>query len=149
VKRVQIKTEYHQLLEMAPAFGVRGLGIPLANGTVQGAVATWRLPGQLLTSPPGRYRSLYRTGLPNSPAVSLGTALVVISGFYRLPGQEARVCFLPLIARISKRTTKAVPSPRTPKAPPIYALASGNLTHENDYLYFVALHISEYWQASR
>jgi hypothetical protein len=26
MKRVQIKTEYHQLLEMAPASGVRGLG---------------------------------------------------------------------------------------------------------------------------
>jgi hypothetical protein len=33
MKRVQIKAEYNQLLEMAPAFGVRLLGIPLANSS--------------------------------------------------------------------------------------------------------------------
>jgi hypothetical protein len=49
----------------------------------------------------------------------LGTALVVISGFYRLPGQETRVGFLSIMARVSIWTTKAVPSNRTPKAPPI------------------------------
>src|SRR6266542_3696301 len=49
----------------------------------------------------------------------LGTALVVISGFYRLPVQETRVSFPSAIAIISKMTTKAVPSPRTPKATPI------------------------------
>src|SRR5262245_41048339 len=48
LKRAQIKAEYHQLLEMAPAFGVR----------------------------------------------LLGTALVVISGFYRFPWQRTRVGFL-------------------------------------------------------
>src|SRR5262245_53343016 len=41
--------------------GAPASSILLANGTVQGAVATWRLREQLLTSPPGRYRSLYRT----------------------------------------------------------------------------------------
>jgi hypothetical protein len=40
----------------------------------------------------------------------LGTALVVISGFYRLPGQETRVGFLSIMARVSKWITKAVPS---------------------------------------
>ena len=59
----------------------------------------------------GHFRSL--------PAVSLGTALVVISGFYRLPVQETRVYFLSIIAKVSKWTTKAVPSNRTPKASPI------------------------------
>jgi len=49
----------------------------------------------------------------------LGIALVVICGFYRLPGQETRAGFLTIIARVSKWTTKAVPSNRTPKAPPI------------------------------
>ena len=42
---VQIKVEYGQAHDMATAFGVRLLGILLANsenGTVQGAVATWR-----------------------------------------------------------------------------------------------------------
>ncbi|HMB28817.1 MAG TPA: hypothetical protein VKS99_11965, partial [Blastocatellia bacterium] len=49
----------------------------------------------------------------------LGTALVVISGFYRLPIQETRAGFHPIIAVISKLTTKAVPNYRTPKATPI------------------------------
>jgi hypothetical protein len=31
----------------------------------------------------------------------LGTALVVIFGFYKLPGRETRVDFLPIIARVS------------------------------------------------
>src|SRR5262245_49085178 len=48
LKRVQIKAEYNQLLEMAAAFGVR----------------------------------------------LLGTALVVISGFYRFPRQRTQVVFL-------------------------------------------------------
>jgi hypothetical protein len=52
--------------------------IPLANGTVQGAVATWRLREQLLPSPPGRYRSLYRTDLP-------------IRQRYRVYGQAAAI----------------------------------------------------------
>jgi len=50
---------------------------------------------------------------------ALGTALVVICGFYRLQGEETLVGFLSIIARVSKWTTKAVPSARTPKAPPI------------------------------
>jgi hypothetical protein len=49
-------------------------------------------------------------------AVSLGTALVVISKFYRLPVQEARWAHFPIIAAASEWTTKAVPSYRTPRA---------------------------------
>jgi len=49
----------------------------------------------------------------------LGTALVVISGSYRLPARETREGFLSIIARVSKWTTKAVPSNGAPKAPPI------------------------------
>jgi len=52
-------------------------------------------------------------------APALGTALVVISGFYILPGKETRMGFLPIIARVSKWTTKAVSSGGAPKAPPI------------------------------
>jgi len=48
----------------------------------------------------------------------LGTALAVISGRYRLSGQETRVGFLSIIAKESKWTNKAVPSARAPKAPP-------------------------------
>jgi len=48
-----------------------------------------------------------------------GAALVVIPGSYELRGQETRVGFLPTIAGVSKWTTKAVPSNRIPKAPPI------------------------------
>jgi len=35
----------------------------LAFGTVQGAVATWRAHETRLTQGPGRYHSLYRTGV--------------------------------------------------------------------------------------
>jgi len=49
----------------------------------------------------------------------LGTALVVIFGFYGLPGEETFVGFPSIIARVSKWTTKAVPSNGAPKAPPI------------------------------
>src|SRR5215510_1426713 len=49
----------------------------------------------------------------------LGTALVVISGFYRFPRQRTEWVSSPIIAAGSKWTTKSVPSNRTPKAPPI------------------------------
>src|SRR5262245_16298582 len=49
----------------------------------------------------------------------LGTALVVISGFYRFPRQRTEWVSSPIIAAGSKWTTKSVPSHRTPKAPPI------------------------------
>src|SRR5262245_6668667 len=61
----------------------RAYGYPGAHGTGSGSdladseVVAYKAPG--------RYRSLYRT---NSPAVSLGTALVVISRFYTFPSQE-------------------------------------------------------------
>ena len=46
----------------------------------------------------------------------LDAALVVASGFYKLQGQKTRIGFLSIIARESKRTTKAASSRRTPKA---------------------------------
>jgi len=52
-------------------------------------------------------------------APALGTALVFICGFYRLPVLGTRVDFLSIIARVSKWTTKAVPSNGAPNAPPI------------------------------
>jgi hypothetical protein len=56
---------------------------------------------------------------PAFGAPGLGTALVVISGFYRLLVQDTRVSFLSIIAMISKWSTKAVPNYRIPKATPI------------------------------
>jgi hypothetical protein len=50
---------------------------------------------------------------------AFGTALVVIYGFYSLPGKETRVGLLSIVAKVSNWTTKAVPNARTPKAPPI------------------------------
>jgi hypothetical protein len=41
---------------------------------------------------------------------ALGTALVVTCGFYKLQRQETRWASFPIIARVSKWTTKAVPS---------------------------------------
>jgi len=52
------------------------------------------------------------------PAVSLGTALVVISDSKYLHKTKATVGEFPIIVAVSKMTTKAVPSNRTPKAPP-------------------------------
>jgi len=42
--------------------------------------------------------------------------------FYRFPGQKKQSAYSPIIATESKLTTKAAPSRRTPKAPPIYAV---------------------------
>src|SRR5262245_19833064 len=56
-------------------------------------------------APPGR-----EIASLSSPAVSLDTALVVIFGFYGLPGQETRRDSFPTIAAALKWTTKAVPS---------------------------------------
>src|SRR5262245_27258419 len=52
-------------------------------------------------------------------APALGNALVVISGFYRLPRRETRMGLLSTHARASGWNTQAVPSNGAPKAPPI------------------------------
>src|SRR5262245_3423851 len=79
------------------ACGVRMLGILLANGTVQGAVATWRLREQLLTSPPGRYRSLYRTIRQQNPKHphSKGCRIILVVAFIsQRPSLLWKLCFL-------------------------------------------------------
>jgi len=52
----------------------------------------------------------------------LGTALVIISNSTNFRDRRPEWASVPIIATISKRTTKAVPNSRTPKAPPFQVI---------------------------
>jgi hypothetical protein len=62
----------------------------------------------------------------------LDAALVVASGFYKLQGQKTRIGFLSIIARKSKRTTKAASSQGAPKS---VAISCGRLLLGGDRSY--------------
>src|SRR6266540_4402329 len=104
---------------MAAAFGVRALGILLANSSSPGGAADisrWLR----FAPPPANVRRASGAGNNFAEFASsiardrFGSHLWILQTF----SMRDAVDFISIVAQVSKMTTKAVPSARTPKAPP-------------------------------
>src|SRR5262245_1584331 len=110
--------------QIGGAFGAPALGIPLANSA------------KLFSAPPLRgYRSL--------PAVSLGTALVVVFGFYRLQRQEMRLASLPSLLEYRSGLPKRSRALAPQRLPPFHMVDCIQLLFEQASVIWVSLLVSK------